>query len=121
MVSTNIKGMDLSDEELKHLMVEVCDMAMGMLSGGAVPSAPIHEYIPPTMMLELLPYDSGKSEFSEEVWGEFWRDLFDEENREKEPPAIGSGKGREREIPQTRVTRNVDTNVTGKCSVIFIV
>jgi len=99
MVSTNIKGMDLSDEELKHLMVEACDMAMGMLSGGAVPSAPIHEYIPPTMMLELLPYDSGKSEFSEEVWGEFWRDLFDEENREKEPPAIGSGKGRERDTP----------------------
>ena len=60
MVSTNIKGMDLSDEELKHLMVEVCDMAMGMLSGGAVPSAPIHEDILLTLMFELLPYDNSR-------------------------------------------------------------
>jgi hypothetical protein len=49
MVSTSIRGLDLSDEQLTQLKPEVCDMAMGMLSGGAVPSAPIHEDILLTM------------------------------------------------------------------------
>jgi len=33
---------------------------MGMLSGGAVPSAPIHEDILLTLMFELLPYDNSR-------------------------------------------------------------
>lgn len=40
--STDIQRLDLSDEELGHLKLEFCVMAMGMLSGDSVPSAPIH-------------------------------------------------------------------------------
>ena len=45
MVSTDIQGLGLSDKLLERLKLEVCDMAMGMMSGGAVPPAPIHEDI----------------------------------------------------------------------------
>ena len=45
VVSTGIQGLGLSDKLLEHLKLEVCDVAMGMMSGGAVPPAPIHEGI----------------------------------------------------------------------------
>jgi len=57
VVSTGIQGLELSDKWLEHSELEVCDMAMGMMSGGAVPPAPIHEGILLTLMCELLPYD----------------------------------------------------------------
>ena len=45
----------------------MCDVAMGMPSGGgSAPSAPIHSDILLTLMFELLPYDnSDRPEFSE--------------------------------------------------------
>ena len=44
MVSTNISGgMELSEEELRHLKVEMYDVAMGMPpEDGPAPSAPLH-------------------------------------------------------------------------------
>ena len=94
MVSTGIQGLGLSDKLLEHLKLEVCDMAMGMMSGGAVPSAPIHEDILLALMFELLPYDnSDKSEFSEERLHSYLSGLNDEiieEKRKKEPPELGS-------------------------------
>jgi hypothetical protein len=61
----------LSDELLRHLRAEMCDvyeMAMGVSSeDGSAPAAPIHTDILLTLMFELLPYEnSDKSEFSEE-------------------------------------------------------
>ena len=83
MVSTGSQGLELSDKLLEHLKLEVCDMPVampvGMLSGGAVPSAPIHEDILLTLMFELLPYDnSDRSEFSEEGFHNFMSKLNDE-------------------------------------------
>ena len=54
MVSTDIQGLGLSDKLPGHLKLGVCDMAMGMMSGGAVPPAPIHEDILLTLMCESL-------------------------------------------------------------------
>ena len=60
MVSTNIQGLGLNDELLRHYKEE---MALGILDGKPFDS-PVHEGILLTCMLELLPYDdSDKSEF----------------------------------------------------------
>jgi len=71
LVSTNIQGLSLSDELLRHLRAEMCgvyEMAMGVSSeDGSAPAAPIHTDILLTLMVDLLPYEnSDKSEFSEE-------------------------------------------------------
>ena len=63
MVSTNIQGLGLSDELLRHLKVEMYDVAMGMSSeDGSALSAPIHTDILLTLMCELLPYDNSDSD-----------------------------------------------------------
>ena len=63
--------------------------SLGILDGEPYDS-PIQEGILLTCMIEMLPYvDSDKSEFSEEVFEEFLRDLADEINEEErgeEPP-----------------------------------
>ena len=90
MVSAGNQRLGLNDKLLEHLKLEICDMAMGMLSGGAVPPAPIHENTLLALMFELLPYDdSDKSEFSEERFHSYLSRLNDEiieEERKKEPP-----------------------------------
>ena len=63
MISTNIQGLGLSDELLRHLKVKMCDAAMGMSSKTA---APIHSDTLLTLMLELLvelegPYENSDS------------------------------------------------------------
>ena len=92
MVSAGNQGLGLSDrlgeELLRHLKVEMCDVAMGMSPGTA---APIHTNTLLALMFELLPYDnSDKSEFSEERFHNFLSELNDEiieeEKRRKKPP-----------------------------------
>ena len=79
MVSAGNQGLGLNNKLLEHLKLEICDMAMGMLSGGAVPPAPIHENTLLALMFELLPYDdSDKSEFSEERFHSYLSRLNDE-------------------------------------------
>jgi hypothetical protein len=80
MVSTNIQGLvlsdELGDELLRHLKVEMCDVAMGMSSGTATP---IHTDTLLTLMLELLPYEnSDKPGFSEGRFHSFLSELNDE-------------------------------------------
>jgi len=91
MVSAGNQGLGLSDklgeELLRHLKVEMCDVAMGMSPGTA---APIHTDTLLALMFELLPYDnSDKSEFSEERFHSFLSQLHDEiieeEKRREEP------------------------------------
>ena len=56
MVSTDIQGLGLSDELLRHLKVEMCDVAtsMGMSSeDGSAPSAPIHSDILLTFKVDV--------------------------------------------------------------------
>ena len=88
MVSTNIQGLGLNDELLRHYKEEVTEMALGILDGKPFDS-PVHEGILLTCMLELLPYDdSDKSEFSEERFHSYLSRLNDEiieEDRKKEP------------------------------------
>ena len=82
MVSTNIQGLSLSDELLRHLRAEMCDVyetAMGVPSKTAAP------------MLELLPYENAdKPEFSEERFHGFLSalndEIIEEEKRRKQPP-----------------------------------
>ena len=91
MVSAGNQGLGLSDrlgeELLRHLKVEMCDVAMGMSPGTA---APIHTNTLLALIFELLPYDnSDKSDFSEERFHNFLSELNDEiieEERHKEEP-----------------------------------
>ena len=103
MVSTNIQGLnlgdELGDELLRHLKVEMCDVAMGMSSGAA---APIHTDTLLTFMFELLPYeDSDKSEFSEGMFHSFLSTLIEEEKRREEPPEPESSNQMLMQIQQT--------------------
>ena len=91
MVSAGNQGLGLSDrlgeELLRHLKVEMCDVAMGMSPGTA---APIHTNTLLALIFELLPYDnSDKSDFSEERFHNFLSELHDEiieeEKRREEP------------------------------------
>ena len=89
MVSTNIQGLGLNDEMLRHYKEEVTEMALGILDGKPFDS-PVHEGILLTCMLELLPYDdSDKSEFSQERFHSYLSELNNEiieEKRRTEPP-----------------------------------
>ena len=104
MVSTNIQGLGLNDELLRHYKEEVTEMALGILDDKPFDS-PIHEGILLTCMLEFLPYDdSDKPYFSEGRFHSYLSSLNDEiieERRRTEPPEPESPNQTLMQIQQT--------------------